>query len=553
MVSVAEATVTFSVWAPHATTAAVASPQWPAPVIMTKTGQDFIATVSHARAGDLYQFALDGNLTRLDAECQMRQGEFCVVYNSTAYQWKTSSTFVASLRRVVYELHVPSFTAAGTLDAAVSRLPHLASLGVTLVELMPVADFGRGVAGWGYNPSGLLRCTMSAFGGADALKRFVDAAHAVGLGVVLDVVLNHFDPANVLLAYDGYLGPSGNGIYFYQAKGSEETAWGPRPDYSSSRVISFLLDTLQMYATEYRVDGFRFDSTVCIRKPGQSCWTNPATNADGVAFLQQATSLLGSALFVTAEDDQGSPEVTAPVAQGGLGFGSQWGYQDFFYGFFAQLTRPTNAHVNATLIAALMESSTEGTRVAFTENHDQASNQNRGRVPKVVDPSGSGHNPSLWAAKKAMMGVAVVALTNGVPMLFQGQEMLTYEDFAFPFPAKLDWTLVATNAGIVQEVRDILHLNVSNTGTKVLQVEDSSAAKVVTLSNNGLFCVLNFDAAVSSFALCNVPRDGVWQRVFSGDDSAYFAQYGDGGSKSIRVANGKAAVDLPLYSAMCYT
>ena len=527
---------------------------------------DFAATVPHARPGDRYQFVFPGLAGRLDPRCQARNGSFSVVYDSSAYQWR-SGPFAASARRIVYELHVPSFSPEGTLDGAAARLPFLAALGVTLVELMPVADFEGAATGWGYNPSGLLGCPMAIFGGADALKRFVDTAHGLGLGVVLDVVFNHFDPGNALLAYDGYRGPSGNGIFFYQQKGFEETYWGPRPDFSSAPVATFLQDTLRQFVSEYRIDGFRFDcqllllqhshsahrfdSTVCIRKPGQSCWTNPQNNAAGIAFLQNTTSMLGG-LFSTAEDDQGDPAVTAPVASGGLGFQSQWGYHGFYYAFFAQLTRPTNEHINASLVAALLQRSSEGPRVLFTENHDMASNQNKGRVPAVVDPGGSAHQPSYWAAKKAMMGLAAAAVGNGVPMLFQGQELLTYADFLFPVPPKVDWTLAVANAGIVREVTDLLHLPLRNNGTAVLQVADEAAAKVVVLSNNGLLCALNFDAALPAFGLRGVPRDGLWQRVFDGDDPAYFPAFSGYGSSSFAATRGRATVALAQYSMACF-
>jgi 1,4-alpha-glucan branching enzyme len=553
LVLAAHAQQSFRVWAPHATAAQVVSPNWTAAVNMTRDGSEWETTVLHARPGDHYKFLFAGQaMGRLDPRCQARQGDFSLVYNVSAYQWRSGPFVPSGRRRIVYELHVPSFSPAGTLDGAAAKLPYLASLGVTLVELMPIADFSRGAAGWGYNPSGLITCTMAAFGGANALKRFVDKAHGLGLGVVLDVVFNHFDPANVLLAYDGYGGATGNGIYFYEQQGYAETFWGPRPDYASPPVAAFLHDSLRTFVSEYRIDGFRFDSTVCIRKPARSCWTSPFTNAAGVAFLQNVTSSLGAAFFTTAEDDQGDAAVTAPIASGGLGFGSQWGYQGFFYGFFGQLTRPTNEHLNATLVAALLQSSIEGNRVLFTENHDMASNQNKGRVPAVVDPGGSAHKPSYWAAKKAMMGLAAVVVGNGVPMIFQGQELLTYAAFLFPFPPKIDWTLAAVNSGIVREVADLLHLPLRDNGTVVLQVADSSVAKVVSILNNGVLCVLNFDVALPAFALHKVPRDGTWRRVFDGDSPAYFPAFNGFGSSSFVASGGTATLALAQYSMNCF-
>jgi maltooligosyltrehalose trehalohydrolase len=170
LVLAAHAQQSFRVWAPHATAAQVVSPNWTAAVNMTRDGSEWETTVLHARPGDHYKFLFAGQaMGRLDPRCQARQGDFSLVYNVSAYQWRSGPFVPSGRRRIVYELHVPSFSPAGTLDGAAAKLPYLASLGVTLVELMPIADFSRGAAGWGYNPSGLITCTMAAFGGANAL------------------------------------------------------------------------------------------------------------------------------------------------------------------------------------------------------------------------------------------------------------------------------------------------------------------------------------------------------------------------------------------------
>lgn len=151
-------------------------------------------------------------------------------------------------------------------------------------------------------------------------------------------------------------------------------------------------------------------------------------------------------------DDQGWPDLTAPTddwkaglpgAPGGAGFNGQWGYKDFYYPFFAQLTMANNGAVDMSTVANLATTSTEGSRVLFTEvcacasllahtrallmvpcaaqNHDMASNQNNGRIPNIVDPNGNPLKPSYWAQKKSMLGMGVLITAPGIPMLFQGQ------------------------------------------------------------------------------------------------------------------------------------
>lgn len=314
----------FSVWAPNALTVDVVSSngQWKVSLSKNSSGV-FFGSSSAPQVGDRYQMVIDDSLVRFDPRCQERDGNFSVVTNSS-FGWRSSSNFSLSPRLVVYELHVPSF--AGTLDGAIAKLPFLASLGVSVVELMPVSDFLEAKNGWGYSPSGLLSCVMKSYGGGVALKRFVDECHLLGMGVLLDVVFNHFDPDNFLLHYDSNATALGNGIYFYNKPGYSMTYWGPRPNFGDANVVAFLKDALRTFVEDYRIDGFRFDSTVCIRKPGQSCWTNPANNSDGILFLQQVNQMLSNKL-TTAEDDQGDPDVTESVQNGGLGFDSQWGYQ----------------------------------------------------------------------------------------------------------------------------------------------------------------------------------------------------------------------------------
>lgn len=225
-------------------------------------------------------------------------------------------------------------------------------------------------------------------------------------------------------------------------------------------------------------------------------------------------------------------------------------------------------------VAALLTSSTEGNRVLFTENHDQASNQNGGRIPAQVDPGGNPNTPSYWAVKKAMMGIAAICVAPGIPMILQGQEMLTYADFAFPIPPQLDWSLATTNAGLVQEVADLFHLRSNANGDSsglsgsvatTLQVVSNATQKVAVIyrananplvqgaKGTHFLAVINmYDNPISNFVLTNVPVDGTWSVRFNGDLTKYSSQFGNyaASQTAVIISNGSASIKIPAYSVL---
>ena len=531
----------FRTWAPHAASVSAVGNVWSVLLQMTSPGV-FEGSSSLPQQGDAYFLLLNESLRRIDPRARARSGNESAVW---AAPMVSPGRFQRNQRVVLYEMHVPSFSPEGTLDGAAALLPRVAALGVTYVELMPVADFTGDPLGWGYSPSGAIGAVMQQFGGPDALVRFVKVAHSLGLGVVLDVVINHFAPDNLLLQFDGYAGSSGNGIFFFQSADEAETEWGPRPDFGQQEVADWLVETLAGFVRDFGVDGFRFDATVCVRKTGSVCWARNATDsASGIALLRRINAEFVDQLRI-AEDDQGWPGVTAPVSEGGLNFSAQWAYQDFYYGFVLnQLIVADNSAINASAIASLVAFSTEGERVVFTENHDTASSQNLGRIPAVVDPGGNAHQPSYWAAKKAMMGLFVAAVTSkrGM-MLLQGQEMLTYDTFVFPVPPKLDWSLWESNKGIVAETTAIIGLHISR--SRVLRVQNQTIALI---TDNGLLCVMNFGAATSVF-VPGVPNNA-WRTVFNGDDPSFFPQYV--GVGSIAVTQDGVKVEVGQFSSICF-
>ncbi|MBC7104493.1 MAG: malto-oligosyltrehalose trehalohydrolase, partial [Firmicutes bacterium] len=223
---------------------------------------------------------------------------------------------------VVYEVHVGTFTPEGTLDAVVPRLPELADLGVTAVELMPVAQF-PGRRNWGYD--GVYPFAVQAsYGGPEALRRLVDACHARGLAVILDVVYNH-------------LGPEGNylaefGPYFTD---DYRTPWGRALNFDgphSDEVRRFFIENALYWVTTFRVDGLRLDAVHAIVDRSARPFLREL-----VETVRREAARAGRRVYLVAESDLNDPRVIRPPELEGLGFDAQWN-DDFHHALHALLT-----------------------------------------------------------------------------------------------------------------------------------------------------------------------------------------------------------------------
>ncbi|MGV2921957.1 alpha-amylase family glycosyl hydrolase, partial [Streptomyces alfalfae] len=243
----------FEVWAPEAGRAVLECAGATRAMERVSGRAGWWSAEAEATDGTRYGFSLDGGPTLPDPRSR-RQPDgpdgLSAVVDHDRYAWRTPWPGRGVRAAVLYELHVGTFTREGTLDAAADRLGHLAGLGVTHVELMPLCPF-PGRHGWGYDGVSLW-AVHEPYGGPEALKRFVDAAHAHGLGVILDVVHNH-------------LGPSGNhlpafGPYFTQ---THQTPWGAAVNLDapgSDEVRAYLVGSALAWLRDYRLDGLRLDA-----------------------------------------------------------------------------------------------------------------------------------------------------------------------------------------------------------------------------------------------------------------------------------------------------
>jgi maltooligosyltrehalose trehalohydrolase len=305
--------VRFRVWAPAAKRLEV-DLDGGRPLPLTRDGDGFWSTVvADARPGSRYGFRVDGQgpfpdpYSRSQPEGVHGPSE---VVEPTAFEWHDADWHGVGIEGlVIYQLHVGTATPEGTFDALIGQLPRIKALGVNAIEPLPVAEF-PGQRNWGYDGVDLFAPTR-AYGGPDALKRFVDAAHQHGLGVILDVVYNHF-------------GPDGNYLRAFSADyftNRYQTPWGEAIDYdgpNSARVRQLVLDNVRYWLTEFHADGLRLDATHAIYDSSQ-----PHLLAE---LTQTARQTVGPErqIVLIAETHENDVRYLLPVEAGGYGLDAVW-------------------------------------------------------------------------------------------------------------------------------------------------------------------------------------------------------------------------------------
>ncbi|HEY2740332.1 MAG TPA: alpha-amylase family glycosyl hydrolase, partial [Thermoanaerobaculia bacterium] len=391
--------VHFRVWAPKRRSVEV---------VLTTSGSErtvalaeerdgyFSGLVAGARAGDLYRYRLDGgaDLYPDPASRFQPQGPHgpssVVVPHLYAWQdggWKG----VAAAGAVLYEMHIGTFTPEGTWEAAARELPELARLGITCLEMMPVAEF-TGTFGWGYDGVGLF-APSHLYGTPDDLRRFVDRAHAAELGVILDVVYNH-------------LGPDGNYLkqfsdHYFTDRYTND--WGEAlnfEDPESGPVRDFYIANARSWITEYHFDGLRLDATQDV----QDASPEHILAAVARAVREAGEELGGRSTYLIAENEPQHTRLAQPPERGGYGLDALWN-DDFHHTAVVALTGRKEAYYSdycgtpQELISAVKygylyqgqryfwQEKRRGTSslhlprtafVSFLQNHDQVANSARG-------------------------------------------------------------------------------------------------------------------------------------------------------------------------------
>ena len=410
--------VRFRLWAPAAKSVDLVIDGSLEP--MPRTDGGFFELVSHrARAGTRYRYRIDGELDVPDPASRFNADDVAgpsVVIDAEAFDWPDSAWRGPPWHQaVIYELHIGTFTPQGTFAAAAEKLPALGAVGVTAIELMPVADF-PGRRGWGYDGV-LWFAPDSAYGTPDDLKRLVAAAHAHGLMIFLDVVYNHFGPqGNFLSRY----APS-----FFTER--HQTPWGAAIDYSQREVREFAIENALYWLEEFHFDGLRLDAVHAIRDdstphflhelaqrvaqgPGASRHVHLVLENDDNAarylerdFRAQWNDDLHHAFHVLATgecDGYYADYARDPLQSLGRSLAEGFFFQGDASGFRGGTTRgEPSAHLPPTAF------------VSFTQNHDQIGNRAFGERLVALAPR---------AALQAV--TAVHLLAPQVPLIFMGEE-----------------------------------------------------------------------------------------------------------------------------------
>jgi 1,4-alpha-glucan branching enzyme len=523
-------------------------------------------TLPAAKVGDHYKYLITANrVTREFIDPRARQltssivGGASVIVDPAA----TSSAAEPSFNRMVlYELHIGTFNvlpgqATGTFESAIPKLDFLTNLGVNVVEVMPVHENASSNShtpvnfNWGYDPVQLFAVNQS-YGTPQDLKRFVNACHDHHISVILDVVYNHLVQDNLLMHFGGAVGPGfKDGIFFY-GDNREDTGFGPRPDYGRPQVRAYLDDNALMWLREYGIDGLRWDSTVNIRafdsgmKPIQ----------EGGQLLRNAnddyrnTDPKQPAKISIAEDLQASADLTTPTSRGGFGFNSQWD-DSLFFDLRRAVLAVNDQDRNIGAIKASIERRIGDNafgRVIYSENHDkvghpndQADGRPQIRLPALID---GGNHESIFAKKRSTLAAAVVLTSPGIPMIFQGQEMLDDRTFDFFKATPMDWARSERNKGIVSMYRDLIALRLNLAGktggltfsnVNVFHVDEQNKVLAFHRFGNGgvgddVVVVVNLSQ--QNFHLLNIgfPRPGKWKVRFNSGAATYDSDFKSGDS-----------------------
>jgi maltooligosyltrehalose trehalohydrolase len=596
--------VRFRVWAPSAHTVGVRLDRERQAVGMVRGHEGvFELTLASARVGDDYRYVLDDERERPDPVSRWQprgvHGPSRIV-DPSAFRWSDGDwRGVALDEYVLYELHVGTFTEPGTFDAVIDRLGYLRELGVTAVELMPVAEF-PGSRNWGYDGVDLY-APHSAYGGPDGLKRLVDACHRERLAVVMDVVYNH-------------LGPEGNylrefGPYFTSRY---ETPWGDAINYDgpgSDQVRRFFIDNALYWVTEYHADALRLDAIHGIFD----------FSADHVLSqlgreVHERARELGRRVWVIAESDLNDVRVIQPPELGGHGLDAQWS-DDWHHSLHTALTGSRRGYLEdfsglADLAKAIEKGFVYDGRksayrqrrhgnssarrpghqlVVFLQNHDQVANACGGeRISRLV------------SVERQKIGAALLFCTPSLPLLFMGQEygetapffyftshgdpglaeavrrgrreeFLAFgSDREFPDPqsertfleSKLDGSRARepAHAKILQLYRDLIALRkarpaLSNGRKDWTRVCVSAKEEWLLLERNdpggeGALCVVNLRSRAQSIPLPGSDRD--WSLEIDTTAPAYGGR-GDGESAPERIAADETSVRLPAECAAVYS
>ncbi len=430
--------------------------------------------------GHVYKYVIynnrGGKVTRLDPwtkHVDWARGGSEVVDVSTGWTPFTRPLFNEV---VLYELHPGTFHS--TFDGIAQNVDYLKHLGINGVQLMPSMEFG-GELSWGYNPEGHY-APESSYGGFHGWRRMVNTLHSNGIAVLNDVVYNHCDGGQFMWQWNGvytsyptghvcgkcfqYI-PQDGGMFYYpqtpQGSGSEAAPWNSwhtywghnRPNYSRPEVRWFLRNNILHWLNELRADGLRVDSTITMR---HLHWDKAEYIPAGNSLLQWMNQSRPANALMIAEDTQNDEYITSRPQLGegdGCGFDSQW-HNPGVHSLRWQMKEPSDANRDMAEIRNQIiwkNNNRDTALVKYISCHDENANGHSRLNVEIDYPAGTNY----WAWKKSLLGAGIVMTAVGIPMMFQGDEILMDKWFSDAIP--LDWSRLHTFGGISEAYRGLIH------------------------------------------------------------------------------------------------
>ncbi|MGB3023364.1 MAG: alpha-amylase family glycosyl hydrolase [Candidatus Saccharimonadales bacterium] len=568
--------VEFRVWAPFAQGVAVATPfvghDLSNQVAMQSENDGYWSVfIDGAEAGQTYKYLIDTgseilhrNDPRARALTSSENGDSIIVAND--FDWGDDLFMpIPREEHIIYEMHIGTFNrpdaaTQGTFDDAIEKLDYLVDLGINMIELMPVTSLAFS-QGWGYNVRDIFSIENS-YGGRHGLMTFVRACHERGIGVIADVVYNHF-MSETLWQFDGWRqNDDSGGIYFY-GDDRGHTPWGARPDYGRPEVKQFILDNVVMWLNEFRLDGLRLDSTSYLR--------NKAGSEDLSQDIAEAWTLLGDITtlghkvrpgsILIAEDTSSNTYITRSTHDGGAGFDAQWALpfpNAIRWAFGLEAPYPAN------MIEQIMYkyNGDAWQRVIFSDSHDTAANGHV-RLNAAVSPTDAG---SLLARQQTLIASALALTAPGIPLLLQGQEFM--QEGAFNDWKELEWDKAERFAGIVQAHRDLIDLRLNRRGTtrgllgqSVAIFHNNPANHVIGYHRwdqggprDDVLVLVNFsDQHFDSYDVV-LPRTGNWQVRFNSSWRGYNEEFHEILIDSLQTdESNRASLSLPRRSVLIFS
>ena len=575
--------VSFTVWAPFAK--AVGLLQWlefdwdEVPMQSDGQGYWFIDDVQ-LEPGQMYRYRITAQngdiLDRVDPYARQLtdsdNGSSVIVARDFEWEGADSFTPVPKEEAIVYELHIGTFnkpdaSTSGTFVTAIEKLDYIQSLGVNYIELMPVTSMAMS-HGWGYNTRYIFSIETT-YGGRHGLLEFIKACHQRGIGVIIDVVYNHFyndipSKPSDLWRFDGWSENNQGGIYFYNDERGN-TPWGGRPDYGRPEVRQFFLDNIAMWFSEYKVDGLRLDSTIYMRNIDGNNDKHELNIPDAWSLLAEINDLaheINPNALMIAEDNSTTAGIVSAANDGGMGFDAQWevGFPHVIRDALG-ITHNSDQPPLQGVEWALGHSYTGNVldRVIFADSHDTAANGSS-RLNEAITP---GNAESLSARQRVLLASGLTLTAPGIPMLLQGQEFM--QEGAFNEWQMLEWDKTEQFSGIVLAHQHLINLRLNafnNTRgllghyTKVIHRDDTNNVIAYHRKDKGgplddTIVIINFGNKHFKDYELTFPSEGQWVVRFNSCWKGYSVDFKETLFEGITaVENQQSSIALAAFSVI---